>query len=121
MPTRTSKIPATLTYHIDTSHHSTVNFAGTLKLRIAVHSMIHCKAFGDIVPQSSKKTFIEYRSFHKVNKSALVKDLSSLLWSLLYINDNVYDRVHTFNSLLAQVWNMHAPVKHKQNRSNMHP
>ena len=105
--------------HIYASHRSTVTSAGILELHIADHRMIYCEAFGNIAPQSSKKTAIEYRSFHKVDKSAvLMKNLSSLSWLLLDIYDDIDDRAHTFISLLAQVWYMHVRVKRKQIRSN---
>ena len=53
--------------------------------------------------------------------STLLSDLTQVLWHLVYDCDDVDDKLDTFEQLLLNVWNDHAPLKKRTNKQRLVP
>lgn len=62
-----------------------------------------------------------YRCMKRLNSDSLLHDLSLVPWHVITNLDTVDDALHTFEVLLTEVWDTHAPWKRRQRRRKATP
>ena len=63
----------------------------------------------------------KYRCTKKLDQAKLLRDLSMVPWHILIDANTVDYALHTFESLVSNVWDTHAPRKRKQQRRKLTP
>ena len=94
------------TNFVNNSHR--VVGSGVVPLAISDHSLIY-GIFKSGVPKAPPR-IVEHRTYKKYNKSAFIKDINELNWSIIDDMD-VDSGVNLWNTLFSKVANSHAPIK----------
>ena len=82
--------------------------SGVVPLAISDHSLIY-GIFKSGVPKAPPR-IVEHRTYKQYNKSAFIKDISEINWSVIDGMD-VDSGVNLLNTLFSNVANSHAPIK----------
>ncbi|CAH2088664.1 unnamed protein product [Euphydryas editha] len=61
-------------------------------------------------PKAKSRTQVQ-RSFTKMNLDCLRKDAQAIDWSVVTVPDSIDEKIDLFNSLLIQLYDVHAPLK----------
>ena len=94
------------TNFVNNSHR--VVGSGVVPLAISDHSLIY-GIFKSGVPKAPPR-IVEHRTYKKYNKSAFIKDINELSWSIIDDRD-VDSGVNLWSTLFSKVANSHAPIK----------
>ena len=92
-------------FFVNNSHR--VVGSGVVPLAISDHSLIY-GIFKSGVPKAPPR-IVEHRTYKKYNKSAFIKDINQLNWSIIDDMD-VDSGVNLWNTLFSKVANSHAPI-----------
>ncbi|CAG4937325.1 unnamed protein product [Colias eurytheme] len=65
----------------------------------------------NIRPPKSKPQVVLQRNFSRMDLERLCSDAKKIDWNVINQCDNVNDKVEIFNSLITQLYDVHAPVK----------
>jgi hypothetical protein len=114
-PTRITSKTATLIDHIYVNSSQPVYSYGVFNQCISDHSTTFIQlsgySSGKCRHRLSNNMPTLYRTTKNLDVAALKNDLKGIPWHLLSNCDNVDDMLHTFEQLVLDVWNTHAPLK----------
>jgi exonuclease III len=122
--TKTQKISRKLIDHICIPREITINSSGTFNLHNSDHLATYVQICCFNKPNKSSASHSSaalYRCTKRLNRSNLLKDLSLVPWHVISDIGTVDDALHTFEKLLIDVWDMHAPRKRRQRRRKATP
>lgn len=64
-----------------------------------------------IRPPKAKPTIVMRRSFKNFNNEKFLQDLHNIDWDAIYCASTVDDKVNLFNSMLTELFDVHAPLR----------
>ena len=123
-PTRITSKSRSLIDHIYLSRNTPVKYSGAFHLHISDHCATYVQICGFAKSGRASSVHVQprtYRCSKNLNQDNLLKDLSVVPWHIVTDLDTVDDALQTFESLLTDVWDTHAPLKRKQRRRNATP
>ncbi|CAH2098371.1 unnamed protein product [Euphydryas editha] len=108
--------------------HTFPNCLPSLLDLILVSSVSHVEKFGQCVasafsyhdllflcyklrPPKAKRKILMRRNFHGINFESLTNDVSNIDWSGVLNASSIDEKLNTFNFLLTQLYDKHAPIR----------
>jgi exonuclease III len=123
-PTRLTSKTSSLIDHVYLSHDVSVNNCGSFNAHISDHLATYAHINGFSTSNKAKAACSRasyYRCLKGVSQGMLLRDLSLVPWHVISDLGGVDDALQTFETLLIEVWDVHAPRKHRQRRRKRTP
>lgn len=120
-PTRITNTSQTLIDHIYTNIEENIQRVHVERLCLSDHFAVFCNRKSQSVIGKNTHQSITYRSFKNFEENRFLNDLSSVPWGIIEHFDKVDDIVSVWSTLLLEVLDRHAPIKHHRIKKKYQP
>ena len=118
-PTRVTNTSQTLIDHIYTNTEENVQCVHAERLCLSDHYGVFCNRKSQSNISKNSHQIITYRSFRNFEENRFLNDLYSVPWEIIEQFDNLDDIVSSWNALLLEVLDRHAPIRHHRIKKNI--
>ena len=108
-PTRVTDTARSLIDVIFVYNEHRVVDSGVIPISLSDHYLILCILKAGV--SKAKPRTMEYRSYKHFDVNSFNRDLNNVPWSILDIEENIDDALHTWNCLFSETADEHAPIK----------
>ena len=91
------------------------------RLCLSDHYDVFCNRKSQSNISKNIHPIITYRSFRNFEENRFLNDLYSVPWEIIEQFDNLDDIVSSWNALLLEVLDMHAPIRHNRAKKKYQP
>jgi hypothetical protein len=117
-----TRIIATSSTLLDLCHTNMPNNtfkSGVLHLSISDHSLIYTIRKAHYTPQGPR--IINTRSMENLNREAFLNELKQKEWDTIYYSQDPNEIWHTWNNMLMESIDKHAPLRSRRTRNRKSP
>ena len=120
-PTRVTNTSQTLINHIYTNTEENIQRVHVERLCLSDHYGVFCNRKSQSNISKNSHQIITYRSFRNFEENRFLNDLYSVPWEIIEQFDNLDDIVSSWNALLLDVLDRHAPIRHHRIKKKYRP
>ena len=118
-PTRVTNTSQTLIDHIYTNTEENIQRVHVERLCLSDHYGVFCNRKSQTNISKNIYQIITYRPFRNFEENKFLNDLIFVPWEIIEQFDKLDDIVSSWNALLLEVLDMHAPIRHHKNKKNI--
>ena len=120
-PTRVTNASKTLIDHIYTNTEENIHRVHVERLCLSDHYAVFCNRKSQSNISKHSHQIITYRSFKNFEENRFINDLNSVPWETMEYFDKVDDIVSIWSTILLEVLDRHAPIKHQRIKKKYQP